>query len=85
MTGARDIDQFTVEMEQAEHEALHGGGRWRLGRTWPGEWNRYIMKTLRDTERAVGRKLRPNDILDVIAQEMRRHGIPLNFVPYRAL
>ena len=32
-TGDMDIDQFCVRLEQAHHEAIHGGGNWRLGRT----------------------------------------------------
>ncbi len=47
-TGEMSIDQFCVRMEQARHEAIHGGGNWRLGRIWPGEWNRMIMKALRE-------------------------------------
>ncbi|WP_228556746.1 hypothetical protein [Myxococcus sp. AB025B] len=35
--GDFDIDQFCVRLEQAHHEAVHGGGNWKLGRTWPGE------------------------------------------------
>ena len=31
--GAMDIDQFCVRLEQAHHQAIHGGGNWRLGRT----------------------------------------------------
>jgi len=27
-----DIDNFCVRLEQAQHEAIHGGGNWRLGR-----------------------------------------------------
>lgn len=83
MKGDLDIDQFTVEMDTAEHQAIHGGGDWRLGRTWAGEWNRQIMTVLRDAERIAGRKLAPKEILDVVAREMRRYGIPMDFVPYR--
>ncbi|WP_245814183.1 hypothetical protein [Cystobacter ferrugineus] len=32
-TGEMDIDQFCVKLEQAHHEAIHGGGNWKLGRT----------------------------------------------------
>jgi hypothetical protein len=31
-TGAMDIDQFCVKLETANHQAIHGGGNWRLGR-----------------------------------------------------
>jgi hypothetical protein len=78
-----DIDQFCVRMERASHEAIHGGGDWRLGRLWPKEWNRMIMKTLRDAEVNSGRKLTQNEILDLVAEAMREYKIPMNFTPWR--
>ncbi|WP_370452452.1 DUF2380 domain-containing protein [Corallococcus sp. CA054B] len=79
--GTMDIDQFCVRLEQAHHEAIHGGGNWKLGRMWPGEWNRMIMRTLSDAEMAVGRMLTRNDILSIVAERMKRYDIPMNFVP----
>ncbi|NOJ91949.1 DUF2380 domain-containing protein [Corallococcus coralloides] len=79
--GDMDIDQFCVRLEQAHHEAIHGGGNWKLGRMWPGEWNRMIMRTLSDAELAVGRRLTRNDILSIVAERMKRYDIPMNFVP----
>ena len=38
--GPMDIDHFCVRMEPADHEAIHGGGNWRMGRVWPEEWSR---------------------------------------------
>jgi hypothetical protein len=67
------IDPFCVELEVAEHQALHGGGNWRLGRMWPGEWNQMIMRTLRDAEARAGRMLTQNEILDIVAAAMRRY------------
>ena len=32
-TGEMNIDQFCVKLEQAHHQAIHGGGNWKLGRT----------------------------------------------------
>ncbi|WP_343211095.1 DUF2380 domain-containing protein [Archangium violaceum] len=64
-TGDMSIDQFCVRMEQARHEAIHGGGNWRLGRTWPGEWNQMIMETLRDAETKAGRMLTRGEILNI--------------------
>ena len=66
-----DIDQFCVEMEQAHHEAIHGGGDWKLGRTWPGEWNRMIMEALREAETEAGRMLTRNEILKIVAEHMK--------------
>jgi len=82
-TGDMDIDQFCVRMERASHEAIHGGGDWRLGRLWPGEWNRMIMEALRDAETRAGRRLTQNQILRVVAREMRRYNLPMNFTPWR--
>jgi hypothetical protein len=78
-TGEMDIDQLCVELEQAHHQAIHGGGNWKLGRTWPGEWNRMIMKVLRDAEVDVGRMLTRNEILEIVARYMREYKIPMNF------
>jgi hypothetical protein len=82
-TGDMDIDQFCVEMEQASHEAIHGGGDWRLGRTWPGEWNRMLMSALREAESRTGDMLTRNEILNIVAERMRRYEIPMKFVPAR--
>jgi hypothetical protein len=49
-TGDMDIDAFCVRLETAKHQAVHGGGDWHLGRTWPGEWNRMIMDVLQRAE-----------------------------------
>ncbi|WP_239014746.1 DUF2380 domain-containing protein [Archangium violaceum] len=81
-TGEMNIDQFCVRMEQAKHEALHGGGNWRLGRQWPGEWNRMVMEALREAESKVGRMLTPVEILDTVGFHMRRNKIPMNFIPW---
>ncbi len=81
-TGDMSIDQFCVSMKQASHQAIHGGGDWRLGRQWPGEWNQMIMKALRDAETRAGRMLTPNAILKIVAREMKRYGLPLNFTPW---
>ena len=82
-TGDMDIDQFCVRMERASHEAIHGGGNWKLGRTWPGEWNRMIMKALQDTESRLGRLLTRNEVLEIVAREMKRYNIPMIFVSGR--
>jgi hypothetical protein len=82
-TGEMDIDQFCVELEQAHHQAIHGGGNWKLGRTWPGEWNRMLMETLRDAEAEAGRMLTRNEVLDIVAEAMQRYSIPMNFIRWR--
>ncbi len=82
-TGAMNIDKFCVELEMAKHQAIHGGGSWRMGRTWPGEWNQLIMRTLRDAETSAGRMLTRNEILDIVAERMKEYRIPMNFVSGR--
>jgi hypothetical protein len=82
-TGAMDINKFCVELEMTKHQAIHGGGNWRLGRTWPGEWNQMIMRTLRDAETSSGRMLTRNEILDIVAERMKEYRIPMNFVSGR--
>ncbi|WP_309896232.1 DUF2380 domain-containing protein, partial [Archangium sp.] len=79
-TGELDIDQFCVRLEQAHHQAIHGGGNWKLGRTWPREWNRMIMKALRDAEIEAGRILTRNEVLDIVAERMKQYDIPVNFI-----
>jgi hypothetical protein len=81
--GAMSIDQFCVELEMAKHQAIHGGGNWRLGRTWPGEWNQMIMKALRDAEEEVGRMLTRSEVLNMVAQRMKSYDIPMNFSVWR--
>jgi hypothetical protein len=82
-TGDMDIDQFCVRLEQAHHEAIHGGGNWRLGRMWPGEWNRMIMDILAKAEAGTGRMLTRNMILKIVAKYMKDYGIPMNFTSGR--
>ncbi|AKJ07803.1 Hypothetical protein AA314_09429 [Archangium gephyra] len=78
-TGDMRIDQFCVGLEQASHQAIHGGGNWRLGRTWPGEWNQMIMKALQKAETRAGQMLTPREILKVVAEYMKDYGIPVTF------
>lgn len=82
-TGDMDIDQFCVRIDQASHEAIHGGGDWRLGRLWPKEWNRMIMKALRDTEARTGRMLTRNEVLEIVAERMEEYKLPMSFTPGR--
>jgi hypothetical protein len=82
-TGAMNIDQFCVRLEAANHQALHGGGNWRLGRMWPGEWNLMIMEALLKAETKAGRMLTRNEFLKLVAKNMRDYNIPMNFIPGR--
>ncbi|RKG71666.1 DUF2380 domain-containing protein [Corallococcus sp. CA054B] len=82
-TGEMDIDQFCVRLEQSHHEAIHGGGDWRLGRLWPREWNQMIMSTLTTAEREAGRTLTRTEILNIVAETMHDQGIPMRFTSGR--
>ncbi|NVJ08596.1 DUF2380 domain-containing protein [Myxococcus sp. AM001] len=82
--GDMDIDQFCVRLERAHHEAIHGGGNWKLGRTWPGEWNRMLMKVLRDAEAETGRRLTRNEVLKLVASYLKEYDIPMKFTMGRS-
>ncbi len=82
-TGDMDIDQFCVRLEAAHHQAIHGGGNWRMGRTWPGEWNRMIMEALLEAEARAGGMLTRSEILGIVASNMKRYYIPMNFTPWK--
>ncbi|WP_338052861.1 DUF2380 domain-containing protein [Pyxidicoccus trucidator] len=82
-TGAMDIDQFCVKLETAKHQAIHGGGNWRLGRTWPGEWSQLIMQALREAETDAGRMLTRGEILKLVGKRMKDYHLPMSFTPWR--
>jgi len=82
--GDMDIDQFCVRLERSHHEAIHGGGNWKLGRMWPDEWNRRIMDALQRAERREGQKLTRNTILRIVAENMRSYDIPMKFTQGRS-
>ncbi len=81
-TGEFDIDKFTVEIEEAEHQAVHGGGDYRLGRSTGFEWNRRVMAALRSEEAGLGRRLRRRRIFEIVQNLMEEYRIPHEFVPY---
>ncbi len=81
--GKLDIDNFTIELEEAMHQAAHGGGNWRLGRTWPGEWNQRVMSELTGREKTLGRRLRADEIIARIRELMKVYDIDKPFRPYK--
>ncbi|WP_338022056.1 DUF2380 domain-containing protein [Archangium gephyra] len=82
-TGKMSIEWFCVTLQQPHHQAIHGGGSWKLGRQWRGEWNQMLMKALRDAEVEAGQLLTRNEILEIVAERMGFYGIPMNFVRCR--
>jgi hypothetical protein len=82
--GDLDIDNFTVELETAHHQAQHGGGNWKMARKeWDGEWNKLIMNELKNQEEILGRRLTAAEIMREVESMMKLRGIPRRFVPYR--
>jgi hypothetical protein len=82
--GDLDIDNFTVELETAHHQAQHGGGNWKLAKQkWDGEWNKFVMESLRELETQLGRRLTVAEIMHRVERLMKRRDIPIRFVPYR--
>lgn len=81
-----DIDDYCVKLAEAEHQALHGGGNYRRGRAWEGEWNRMIMSTLRNSEQlmvqTVGRPLSRAEVIQIVEGLMQRSGLSTDYVRY---
>jgi hypothetical protein len=82
MVGPLDIDNYCVEMDVFDHEAIHGGGDRVLAETWEGEWNRRVSQALRDAEAQVGRNLTPPEIISKVVEQMDRIRLPRDFVHY---
>jgi hypothetical protein len=82
--GAKDIDNFALELDEATHQAIHGGGDWRLARkVWDGEWNTQIIKRLTNREKILGRKLDFNEVFEIGEQMIDDYGLDKLFVPYK--
>jgi hypothetical protein len=81
--GKHDIDQYTIPQSQGEHQAIHGGGKWKLGREWEGEWNNKIMDHLRKAERLKGSRLTRDEIIAEGRKLMRKYGLKGRFKPYK--
>jgi RHS repeat-associated protein len=66
-----DVDDYVVRLPKAEHEALHGGGNWRLARrVWEGEWNREIMQRMHREEARLGHRMVAEEMLPVLKKMM---------------
>jgi len=81
---AREIDDFTVELDKLDHEMVHGGNQSLARRHWPErEWNTKLMKRLRDREAikktAFGDSpeynLTRDEILSIMEKERANFGI----------
>ena len=82
--GRRSIDRYTLELDQATHEAIHGGGNWWLARSWGGAWNNQIMTRIGQQEQFLGRPLTFGETMKVGGGMTRDYGLGgLDWVPYR--
>jgi hypothetical protein len=72
-----DIDNYCIELPEALHQAEHGGGNWlKARRAWrDGEWNTAVMHSLRVRERARGRMLTKNEILQIVRKLLANRGL----------
>ena len=78
-----DVHDFVIDLEVPIHKAIHGGGDWRLARkTWEGEWNAQMLRELKQTTRAAGRRLTPDEIVSVGENLMSRYGLSGSFHRY---
>ena len=90
MKGADNIDNFTVELDKAIHQAQHGGGDWKLARkVWQDEYNKLVMHELKNAEAAkrimLGNRealLTPEEIKAIVYKTMDQRQIPRKFVKY---
>jgi hypothetical protein len=82
--GDLDIDNFTVELETAHHQAQHGGGNWKMAKKhWPGEWNQLVKDRLENAEKKLRRRMTVAEIMEEITVLMKEREIPIHFVTYR--
>jgi RHS repeat-associated protein len=78
-----DIDFFTIELDEGTHQAIHGGGNWRLARReWEGEWNTRMMDALKSAEMALDRRLSVEEVVDIGKTMMKRYRVEGPFLPY---
>jgi hypothetical protein len=82
--GEWSIDEFAVELEGASHEAIHGGGNYKLGTTTGWDWNSRVMSELYKAEAKLGGpKISRDEIFGIVLRLMREYEIPQHFVPYK--
>jgi Predicted lipoprotein of unknown function (DUF2380) len=90
MKDTDSIDNFTVELDKAVHQAQHGGGDWKLARKqWSDEYNKLVMRELKASEAAkrirLGDReilLTPEEVKATVFKIMDRRQIPQQFVKY---
>jgi hypothetical protein len=79
-----NIDDYTVQLAEALHQALHGGGNWKLGQLSADEWNAHLMGFLRSAESAKGSRLNATEILFLSRDVIKYYGLEgLPVAPFR--
>lgn len=60
-----EIHEYTSEFSQGDHQALHGGGNYRLAKQhWPeGSWNERFKMDTSNIEAELGRKMTREELL----------------------
>ena len=79
-----DIHDFVVTIDEAVHQAIHGGGDFKLARKhWKqGEWNSMIMRELEAAEGAKGSRLNRKEIESIVSKKLLQYGIKPEFKRY---
>jgi Predicted lipoprotein of unknown function (DUF2380) len=67
-----DVDQYTVRVPVADHQAFHAGGGPSTGGGW---WNDMIMGQLGNQDAGLGRLLLPEEIQAVGNQMLQRFNL----------
>ncbi len=52
-----------------------------MGRPWPGDWDLVVMGELQTLEQRLGRRLQPEEILEVVGALMKKYDIDKPFEP----
>jgi hypothetical protein len=79
-----DIDKYTIQIAEARHQALHGGGNWKLGKMSPDEWNGRLMRDLQFAETRKGGFLDIDEILALGKKQLEDLGLRgVEIVPFR--
>lgn len=82
-----EIDEYTSEFSQGEHQALHGGGDYKLAKEhWPeGSWNEKLRMEHDKMERDLGRRLTREELLEHNLDMRRQFKVEDKpVIPYKA-
>ena len=80
-TGANDIDNFTVSLDPAHHQAIHAGGNAPWARGW--SYNQVFQGRLAERETQLGRQSTFDEVFDIGRDMMQRYGLSGPFERWR--